>query len=387
MNSTHCTLAAAAALLAFAPAATAQQRWTINPDQDNSIYEPPPGTGRSNGAFEGIFAGNTSAGLARRALMRFDIAGNIPAGATITSVSLNLTVTQAPPAVPNHPFTLHPLQSAWGEGASNSGLPGGLGAAAGPGDATWGMAIMPATPWTTPGGDFVPAPSATMMVGTSGQFTWSSASMVADVQAWLDGSIPNHGWILLGDEVGTMTARRFGSRENPIVNARPTLVIDYTDPSGGLLGGPFPTFCDISDGALAACPCANAGLPNTGCDIQQGTGGVLLEVIEQRVSPNNRTTVRATGFPAASSPTAIVIRAASLEPVPVVFGDGLRCIGTPLVRLAGTFASGGTSIHTFGHGTMAGTGTFYYQTWFRNTPAMFCTPSAFNLSNGQTITW
>ncbi len=57
------------------------------------------------------------------------------------------------------------------------------------------------------------------------------------------------------------------------------------------------------------------------------------------------------------------------------------------MRLAATFASGGTALHTFGHGTMAGAGTFYYQLWFRNTPSMFCTLDAFNLSNGQTLEW
>ena len=50
-------------------------------------------------------------------------------------------------------------------------------------------------------------------------------------------------------------------------------------------------------------------------------------------------------------------------------------------------AIGGVSRHEIGHGTMAGSGTFYYQLWFRNTPAMFCTPDAFNLSNGRALSW
>ena len=154
------------------------------------------------------------------------------------------------------------------------------------------------------------------------------------------------------------------------------------------LVNPFPTFCDTADGSLASCPCGNAGNPNTGCDIQQGTGGVELTVVAQETSPQNRVTMTGAGYPPASSPASIVIRATSLDPsAPVVFGDGLRCIGTPLVRLGASFASSGNSTHTFGHGTMAGTGDFYYQLWFRNTPAMFCTPDAFNLSNGRRLTW
>ena len=152
--------------------------------------------------------------------------------------------------------------------------------------------------------------------------------------------------------------------------------------------GPAPSFCDAADGALASCPCANAGTPDTGCDLQQGTGGVGLALIAQEVTPANRVTWQGTGFPPAGSPTSIVIRSTGLDPVgSVPFGDGLRCIGNPVVRLAATFASGGTVTHTHGHGAMAGAGDFYYQLWFRNTPALFCTPAAFNLSSGRAIVW
>ena len=148
-----------------------------------------------------------------------------------------------------------------------------------------------------------------------------------------------------------------------------------------------PSFCDGADGSLASCPCANPGDPDSGCNLQQGTGGVQLDVVAQETGASNGATMTGAGFPATSSPASIVIRASTLEAAPVPFGDGLRCIGTPLVRLAATFASSGSSTHTFGHGTMAGTGDFHYQLWFRNTPAMFCTPGAFNLSNGRRLTW
>jgi choice-of-anchor B domain-containing protein len=147
-----------------------------------------------------------------------------------------------------------------------------------------------------------------------------------------------------------------------------------------------PSFCDASDGSLASCPCANPGSPDTGCDIQQGTGGVRLDVVAQETSPQNRVTATGVGYPAGTSPASVVIRAAGLDPAaPVVFGDGLRCVGTPLVRLGATVAANGTSTHTFGHG--AGAGDFYYQLWFRNEPAMYCTPDAFNLSNGRRLSW
>jgi hypothetical protein len=73
---------------------------------------------------------------------------------------------------------------------------------------------------------------------------------------------------------------------------------------------------------------------------------------------------------------------------PPIFGDGVRCVSaTNLVRLAATTASAGASVHGFGHGAMAGSGDFHYQAWYRNTPASYCTPDAFNLSSGVTLTW
>jgi hypothetical protein len=148
------------------------------------------------------------------------------------------------------------------------------------------------------------------------------------------------------------------------------------------------TFCDAGDGSLASCPCGNTGDPDTGCDLQQGTGGVQIGVARQQTTPQNRATFIGNGFPSATSPTALVIRSTGLDAAtPVVFGDGLRCVSVPIVRLGATFASGGLSEHTLGHGAAVGSGTFYYQVWLRNTPAGFCTPDAFNLSNGTTLTW
>lgn len=52
--------------------------------------------------------------------------------------------------------------------------------------------------------------------------------MVADVQAWLDGTWANYGWILLGDTGSASTAFRFGAKDNGITNYQPLLDIDYT---------------------------------------------------------------------------------------------------------------------------------------------------------------
>jgi hypothetical protein len=150
------------------------------------------------------------------------------------------------------------------------------------------------------------------------------------------------------------------------------------------------SFCDGNDGSLASCPCGNPGAPDAGCDNAQSTGGVQINLVNQVTSPSNGATLTGTGFSTMGAPTSIVLRSNALDPrAPVVVGDGLRCVNThPLVRLAATTAVAGTATHTIGHGAMAGTGTFFYQLWYRNTPSTFCDPfAAFNLSNGTDATW
>jgi hypothetical protein len=99
-------------------------------------------------------------------------------------------------------------------------------------------------------------------------------------------------------------------------------------------------------------------------------------------------TLLGTGFPAGAgfAPAVVLVRGSAREPAPVVFGDGLRCIASAgLARVQSGLATAGGASLAFTHG--AGAGTFGYQLWFRNTPGGFCTPSAFNLSNGVELVW
>jgi hypothetical protein len=218
-----------------------------------------------------------------------------------------------------------------------------------------------------------PAPDAIIPAGSTPFFSAAGDSITyMPWDTWNFGAVPTD---------GINSLKRSGA-----VSANdPT---NYAGMTGSVDASPSTSFCDDADGSLASCPCA-PGLPDTGCDIQQGTGGVLLSIIQQNTSPSNAVTAAGSGFPPASTPASIVIRGTTIDAgSPVVFGDGLRCVGAPVVRLGATFASGGSSTHTFGHGAMAGSGDFYYQLWFRNIPIMYCDPSAaFNLSNGQTLNW
>ena len=56
--------------------------------------------------------------------------------------------------------------------------------------------------------------SASQSVGDIGDYTWSSAQMIADVQSWLDNPAINFGWLVLGDESTSTTTKRFDTRES-----------------------------------------------------------------------------------------------------------------------------------------------------------------------------
>ena len=86
--------------------------------------------------------------------------------------------------------------------------------------------------WANLGGDFAGEASARIIVGGIGSYTWGpTPEMTADVQRWLDDPTANFGWLLLGDESGIRTSKRFDSRENPTGDHHPTLTIIYTPAS------------------------------------------------------------------------------------------------------------------------------------------------------------
>jgi hypothetical protein len=203
---------------------------TLQATKDNTLYENLQGT-VSNGAGPNLFVGTTGgrSGFAvRRALVAFDIAANIPAGAQILSVQLVLNMDKT--IVGAKPVGLHRVLANWGEGTSLAvGLGGGGGGPATTGDATWLHRFFDTELWTTPGGDFASAASAQIEVtSTFRAYTWGSTTgMVADVQSWLDQPASNFGWILIGDELNTTSAKRFASRQNPAAANRPHVVVQY----------------------------------------------------------------------------------------------------------------------------------------------------------------
>ena len=198
----------------------------LAPLKDNTLYESSGGT-LSNGSGDFFFVGQTNRNDERRGLLAFDIANEIPGGATIDSAVLKLNMSRT--LVGTTAIGLHRLDQDWGEGASHATGREGRGIAPAPDDATWTHSISPGTMWPNPGaeGAFNAVSSATTDVAGIDMYTWGSTpQLVADVQDWLDNPAANAGWLLLGQG----TAKQFGSRENTTEADRPSLTVNFSAP-------------------------------------------------------------------------------------------------------------------------------------------------------------
>jgi parallel beta-helix repeat protein len=208
----------------------------ITPENDTVIMRF-VGQHRSNSIGNYIFAGRNAGFGAKRTLMRFNVSNAIPPGATITSVNLTLYMSRARPllGIPSY-VALHRMNRDWGEGTSLGAaqrLEEGFGDWPSPTCASWTRPFNGTpTTWTNQGadGDYTTPASANITVGiTLAFYTWpSTPTMVSDVQSWLDDPSQNFGWILKGEESVASTAKRFGSRDNPTINHRPHLQIDFS---------------------------------------------------------------------------------------------------------------------------------------------------------------
>ncbi len=211
----------------FLVPAYTQTQVTLEPSKDNTLYQSAAGE-LSNGLGQHFFVGRTNQPInsMRRALIAFDIAGNVPPNSTILTVTLTLNMSQTTST--SQTVSLHRVTADWGEGTSVAAGNEGGGAPSTPGDATWLHRFFDTTLWSTPGGDFATTPSAEISVGPLGVYTWGSTqAMVNDVQQWLTTPNSNFGWLLKGNETTQPTSKRFDSRENVNPTLRPKLTIAF----------------------------------------------------------------------------------------------------------------------------------------------------------------
>ncbi len=203
---------------------------TLAPARDTTLSEDPSGD-TGSGAAALLAAGRAGGSplgprLVQRGLIYFDVAAAIPAGSTVTGVTLSLTADYQNNDTTPRVIEIHRVLSAWGEGLS-------LGGAATAGDATWSHSFYPTTMWSTPGGDFDISISDWTVVRGAGPYAWVSAQLRQDVQRWVDDPATNFGWLLRGEESLPWSAKRFHTREEFYRYLQPSLIVSYVPPGTG----------------------------------------------------------------------------------------------------------------------------------------------------------
>jgi hypothetical protein len=171
-------------------------------------------------------------------------------------------------------------------------------------------------------------------------------------------------------------------------------------------GIPIGTTHCAGDGSGVACPCGNfsAAGSGEGCANSLGVGALLTAT----------STTGAVSVTADMAQTDVVVLHGSGMPngackfftgTPnpgIPFGDGIRCVTGPFqVQLGLKGIAGGTAqfpdAGDLGLNKTCGGQSWMmtpllpgsvrgYQIWYRN-PAVFCSPTGYNLSNGVTLTW
>ncbi len=241
---------------------------TLRPSKDATIYSPVGGAGASgdsalaNGKSEYLFAGRNGEQRALRSLVAFDLAGQIPAGATITAATLSLSINTPHP---DYTITLrvHRVTADWSEGTAAPGSGGGSGATAPAGSVTWTARTLGSANWATPGGDFDPTASVSqLLASTSPAATLATPGLVADVQAWVNNPSANFGWLLKAVSEND-PAVRFASREG---TPAPSLIVEFTPPvtGGGNVAPVFttqPASQTVAVGAAVTFGVAVSGIP------------------------------------------------------------------------------------------------------------------------------
>jgi hypothetical protein len=176
---------------------------TLTPIDDTWINAKATGTNYGGNATMTL---NTSGGDIGegRMLVKFDLT-SIPAGATITSASLQLTKVGG--ATVKHNVNLYEVISDWDELA-----------------ATWN--ISPSSPWSKVGGDYLSSVVATTVVTGNQPYTWTDPALTAVVQSWVKGTQPSYGLIIGSPDTGT-DAYNFATSEDVTPANQPVLTVTY----------------------------------------------------------------------------------------------------------------------------------------------------------------
>jgi len=144
------------------------------------------------------------------------------------------------------------------------------------------------------------------------------------------------------------------------------------------------------------CPCSNHGTGTNGCANSANANGASLTLQGQTGSSNDTAVLTASGMPAATSVLFLAGTIVLNGGGGIFLGDGKRCVGGSVARLATKHTQNGTAsfpemgdpaLHTIALGITAMGKTRWYQGYYRDIDPNFCSPLKFNLTNAWVVTW
>ncbi|HJP01227.1 MAG TPA: hypothetical protein QF764_05615 [Planctomycetota bacterium] len=158
---------------------------------------------------------------------------------------------------------------------------------------------------------------------------------------------------------------------------------------GGGGGGPGSALC-FGDGSGSVCPCGNAGGSDEGCGNSSGAGCALDGSGSSSLGNADLALDATNAIP--SQPGLFFQGDTEVNGGNgIVFGDGLRCCGTGVVRLQVVVPDGNgdasTSVDVGADGGAAAGDQRCYQYWYRNPGSGSPCGSGFNTSNAYSVTW
>jgi len=300
----------------------------LGASQDASLYWAAPGTANGSGQWLHSRFDDLADVQTHDFLVRFDVAGQLPAGAVVQSARIELVCVEVF-STADFPLVAQRVTQPWTQGASDAPGSEWTGAPALPGDVTASHASFPATPWTLP----IVAPGGVTGASIQPVGTWvlpSTPNSVAAVQAWLDQPATNFGLYL-----STQETARFASRENGTFPG-PRLVLEYLPPCGA-----------VANECVAT--------PNsTGIGATMGWSG------STSVAQNQFTLTLAGGVPNSAG---FFFFGSLAQQTP--WGNGQLCIDGQLFRLlpAVPFTASGTAQRVLNLATVPGNQITPFSTW------------------------
>jgi hypothetical protein len=148
-------------------------------------------------------------------------------------------------------------------------------------------------------------------------------------------------------------------------------------------------------GTFRECPCGNQGAGTAGCEHPFGSTGARLDGVGNASVASDTVTLQVTGLNPNASPTVLLLQGSNRN-TGSPFADGFHCTGGTILRIYGKPSASGQAAFGFGQVgevlSAAGQvppagGARFYQVWYRNEDAAFCTASHSNLSNGVEVAW